>query len=248
MQPQRDLGDHAERAFRSDEQARQVVAGRRLARARAGPDDRCRRRGRPSARARSRASCRSGPPSCPTRASRPCRRSSRRRRDRPERSRPVLLSALFSCSRVTPASTVASRSSTLTRTTWFISRRSMVMPPWIALTCPSSDVPAPNGTIGRRWAARDPHDRGDLVGRVREADDVGRRGRVVRLAVAVMLADDRGVVRARAEQAEARERGQHDVCGWSGHAGQSNPALVGFADRHPVRRPARRLADGQHHA
>ena len=39
----------------------------------------------------------------------------------------------------------------------------------------------------------------DFIGRVRKADDVGRGGRVVRLAVAVMLADGRGVVGARAE-------------------------------------------------
>src|SRR6185295_13181049 len=62
--------------------------------------------------------------------------------------RPVLFNALFSWSRVTPASTVASRSSALTRTTRFISRRSRQMPPRMALTCPSREVPAPNGTTG----------------------------------------------------------------------------------------------------
>src|SRR5580765_5541346 len=61
---------------------------------------------------------------------------------------PVLFNALFSWSRVTPASTVASRSSALTRTTRFISRRSRQMPPRMALTWPSSEVPAPNGTTG----------------------------------------------------------------------------------------------------
>ena len=39
MQPERDLRDHAERAFRSDEQPREVVAGRRFARPRAGTND-----------------------------------------------------------------------------------------------------------------------------------------------------------------------------------------------------------------
>src|SRR5262245_34516506 len=62
--------------------------------------------------------------------------------------RPVLFNALFSWRRVTPASTVASRSSALTRTTRFISRRSRQMPPRMALTCPSREVPAPNGTTG----------------------------------------------------------------------------------------------------
>ena len=51
-------------------------------------------------------------------------------------------------------------------------------------------------------------DRRDLVGRVREADDVGRGGRVVRLAVAVMLADGGGIVGARPEQLpELADRG-----------------------------------------
>ena len=39
MQPQRQLGDHAERPFRADDEIRQVVAGRRLDRARARADD-----------------------------------------------------------------------------------------------------------------------------------------------------------------------------------------------------------------
>ncbi len=39
MQAERDIGDHAERAFRADEQPRQVVAGRRLPGPRPGLDD-----------------------------------------------------------------------------------------------------------------------------------------------------------------------------------------------------------------
>ena len=213
MQPQRDLGDHAERALRSDEEPRQVVAGRRLARARAGADRRGRRRARPSARARSRASCRSAPRSCPTRASPPCRRSSRRRRDRPGTCSPVLFSALFSCSRVTPASTVASRSSALTRT--------------IAVHLAQVDRDAAADRVDvpferRAGAERDDrqldaraliaHDRRDFVGRAREADDVGRRRRVVRLAVAVMLADRRPC-RWRARRAAASSRAATCVCG-----------------------------------
>ena len=114
--------------------------------------------------------------------------------------RPVLRSALFNCSRVTPASTVASRSSALTRTTRFISRRSIVMPPRRAWTCPSSDVPAPNGTTGTPKRALIANDLDDFLGRGGEADDVGRGRRVVRLAVAVMLANGRRIGRARAEQ------------------------------------------------
>ncbi len=62
--------------------------------------------------------------------------------------KPVFASALFNCTRVTPASTEASRSSGLTRSTRFISRNEIVIPPCKAWTWPSSDVPAPKGTIG----------------------------------------------------------------------------------------------------
>jgi hypothetical protein len=47
---------------------------------------------------------------------------------------PLLRSALFTCSRVMPACTVTSRSSTLRRSTRFISRRSIVIPPRTAWT------------------------------------------------------------------------------------------------------------------
>ena len=50
----------------------------------------------------------------------------------------------------------------------------------------------------------DRHDRGDLVRRVREADDVGQRGEVVGLAVAVMIADRRRFAGARAQQMAER--------------------------------------------
>ena len=73
------------------------------------------------------------------------------------------------------------------------------MPPWMALTWPSSEVPAPNGDDRQLEARADPQDLRDFVGRVRKADDVGARRRVVRLAAAVMIADGRRVVRARAK-------------------------------------------------
>jgi hypothetical protein len=65
-----------------------------------------------------------------------------------ENMSPLFFNALASSRRVTPASTVASRSSSPMRRIRFISRRSIVMPPCNACTWPSSDVPAPNGTIG----------------------------------------------------------------------------------------------------
>ena len=61
---------------------------------------------------------------------------------------PVLASALFNWRWVTPASTVASRSSALTRTTRFIRDRSIDTPPRTGFTWPSSELPAPNGTMG----------------------------------------------------------------------------------------------------
>ena len=82
--------------------------------------------------------------------------------------------------------------------------RSMQTPPCSASTCPSSDVPAPNGTIGHFAAGADANDRADFVGRYRERDEVGSRRRVIRLAVAMMVADRRGRGHALAEQLAQR--------------------------------------------
>ena len=54
--------------------------------------------------------------------------------------------------RVTPASTVTSMSSTESRVIAFIWVMSTDTPPCSAAMWPSSDVPAPNGTIGVRCA------------------------------------------------------------------------------------------------
>ena len=51
--------------------------------------------------------------------------------------------AAFNCLRVTPASTVAVRSSPFTAMTLFIRDRSTVTPPSTAMMCPSIEVPAP---------------------------------------------------------------------------------------------------------
>jgi len=61
-----------------------------------------------------------------------------------------------SARRVTPASTVTSMSAIERRKTRAISRMSTDTPPASGITWPSSDVPAPNGTIGtpRSWHAR----------------------------------------------------------------------------------------------
>ena len=141
VQAQRDLGDDAQRAFRADEQARQVVARRRLARAAAGLDHaavgehhRQAEHGfahRPVANGRRAGGARGGHAA-----------------DRgvgagidPEVRRPVFASALFNWRWVTPASTVASRSSALTRSTRFMRERSIDTPPLTALTWPSSEEP-----------------------------------------------------------------------------------------------------------
>ncbi len=60
----------------------------------------------------------------------------------------------FSCWRVTPASTVQSRSSALTRTIRVMRERSTVTPPRMAETLPSSEVPAPNGMTGTPCSAQ----------------------------------------------------------------------------------------------
>ena len=57
----------------------------------------------------------------------------------------------------------------------------------MALTCPSSDEPTPNGTTGAVAPAGGHDDADDLVGREREHDDVGQAGGVPRFAVAVMF-------------------------------------------------------------
>ncbi len=136
----------------ADEEPRQVVARRRLPRTAAGPDDPAVARRR-SGRGRSRASSRSAPRSFPTRASPPCRRSSRRRPDRRRRRGP-------GCERCAAraASARLRRGSRdrelLTSSTLVIPVRSMLTPPCRAPTWPSSEVPAPNGITGTAAAAQ----------------------------------------------------------------------------------------------
>src|ERR1051326_8051065 len=67
------------------------------------------------------------------------------------KNRPVCLMYSFSCLRVTPACTTASRSSSCTASTLFIRDRSIDTPPCSARMCPSREVPTPNGIIGTRW-------------------------------------------------------------------------------------------------
>ena len=62
-------------------------------------------------------------------------------------------------------------------------------PPRRAATCPSSDVPAPNGTIARAVPGADAHEARRLVDVERVGDEIGRRGRVERLVGAVLPAD-----------------------------------------------------------
>ena len=103
VEPDAHLGDHGERSFGPDEQARQVVAGRRLPRAAAGPDDRPVGEHRLERRGRWRASSRSGSSSSRPHSSRPSRRASRPRRDRPGRRARARPAARSSAVRVTPA-------------------------------------------------------------------------------------------------------------------------------------------------
>ena len=70
------------------------------------------------------------------------------------KKRPVPFSSLSSCNRVTPASTVASRSSGRTASTRFMPLMSTEIPPRTAWTCPSIEVPAPKGITGTPWRAQ----------------------------------------------------------------------------------------------
>ena len=65
-----------------------------------------------------------------------------------EKNRPVARRCSLSCSWVTPASTVASRSPALTCRIWFIREISIHTPPRNATTWPSKPVPLPKGIIG----------------------------------------------------------------------------------------------------
>ncbi len=72
---------------------------------------------------------------------------------------------------------------------------------------------------GQARRGADFQDRRDFVGRVREADHIRCGRSVVRLAVAVMLADGGRVVRARAEELLERVDGLLDRwgAGWRAH-------------------------------
>ena len=67
------------------------------------------------------------------------------------KNNPSRASNSFSCLRRTPACTVQSRSSRLTRSTLSMRERSSDTPPNIGVEFASSDVPAPNATTGVRW-------------------------------------------------------------------------------------------------
>ena len=69
-----------------------------------------------------------------------------------EKNTPSGRSLASSSRRVTPACTVTSMSSTDSRKIAFICDMSTETPPSNAATWPSSDVPAPNGTIGVPWS------------------------------------------------------------------------------------------------
>ena len=85
---QRQFGDDSERAFRSDQQPRQVVSGRRFLGAPRGGHHLAIRRAPLSAKGHCPSWCRSAPRWCRSSASPPCRRARRRRRDRWGRTRP----------------------------------------------------------------------------------------------------------------------------------------------------------------
>ena len=70
------------------------------------------------------------------------------------KKRPVSRSAEFNSMRVSPGSTTQSKSSLFTARRPFICEKSTETPPNGAFTCPSNEVPAPNGTIGTLCSAQ----------------------------------------------------------------------------------------------
>ena len=126
--------------------------------------------------------------------------------------RPLDRRCFSSCFRVTPASTVTSRSSAFRRTMRFMRVRSTLMPPWTGITCPSSDDPAPNGVIGQRCSAQAATIACTSSVEVGNTTASGATAVVMRFAAAMVVADGGAGGHAVAEQiAQPRQQrlGRH---------------------------------------
>src|SRR5437868_3285544 len=88
----------------------------------------------------------------------------------------------------------------LIRIILFNCRRSIARPPCMALTWPSTEVPAPKGNHWNVMASADLHNCADFARVFREANDIRQCGFVIRLAMAVMLTLTRGVRNPRSEK------------------------------------------------
>ena len=219
MQPQRHLGDHAERAFRSDEQPRQVVAGRRLARARAGRDHRAvgQHHRQPQHVLAHRAVADRG-------------RAGRARRGHAADGRvgagidgegeAGVVQRLVQLQPCHPG--FDGHVEILDADARHLVHLAEIDRHAAAdrVDVPFQRRPGAERHDRQPMRGGDPDDRGDLGGGLRKTDDVGRRGGVVRLAVAVMFPDGDRVVGARSEQLLELACGREDgICGgWSGHA------------------------------
>ncbi len=143
-QAQRQLGDQAQRSLGADEERR---SGRSRPRT-CAPGCRCgspgRRPARPRAPARCRASCRSAPPWCPRRGSRPCRRAWRWRPGSTGKNRPVARSSVVQrLARHAGLHAAVHVLGVDLEHPVHAARSPPTTPPRTASACPSSEVPAP---------------------------------------------------------------------------------------------------------
>ena len=131
MQPQRHFSDDAKRSFGAHKQVRKVVSGAGFASACAGVDDAAvgKDDGKSEHVFAHSAERTAVVPEARVEAMPPMVASAP---GSMKNVSPVFSSAFASCMRLTPASTVASRSAELTRSTRFICRMSMQMPPRVA--------------------------------------------------------------------------------------------------------------------
>ena len=203
MQPDRRVGNHPKRAFRADEQSREIVTGRRLARTRPGADDLA--VGQHHRQPQHVLPHRSVP------------HGGRARRARGRHAADRAVGAGIDRER---EAGIAQRFVELQARDAGFHRRVEILDAhpqhFVHLAQVDRDaavnrvdVPFEGGAGAERndrhlMRRADLQDLGDLVCGVREADDVGRGVDVIRLAVAVMIANGRRIVRARSEQALQR--------------------------------------------
>jgi hypothetical protein len=223
METQGDLGQHAERPFGSDEEAREIVAGGRLARAGAGVDHLAvgQHHGEPEDVLAHRAVADGRRARC----ARGRHAAERRIRSRVDRKRePRVSQRLLQLqprhARFDGRVEILDAHAQDPVHAAEVDRDAAAHGVNMAL----EGGAGAEGHDGDAMARTDSQDRGDFVGRRRKADDVGRCGDVVGLAAAVVVADAHRVSGARSEQILQLDNGFLDRrCGRScRHPAQCN--------------------------